>query len=122
MRAEVKRPIEQKEYWFKEGCYILENGNDNGDEYLSIARARVKPKTATSFHMLKGVTERYIILSGSGRVEIGDSLKEDVEPGDIVRIPDNTRQRIINTGEKDLIFYAVCAPPFTKECYISLKE
>lgn len=120
MEAGVRRQSDKEEYWFEEGCFILETANDPDDEYLSVARARVKPKTATKPHLLDGVTERYIILSGTGRVEVGDDLLTDVVPGDVVRIPANTRQRIVNTGTEDLIFYVVCAPPFTRECYISL--
>ena len=122
MRPEVKRAVEENEYWFEEGCHILEVANDEGDDHLSIARARVEVGMATEMHMLRGITERYIILSGYGRVEVAERLCCDVAPGDIVRIPSGASQRITNTGETDLVFYAVCSPPFRRECYISLKK
>lgn len=120
MKAEVVKPNEKDEYWFEEGCFILESANDPGDEFVSIARARVLPGTATRLHKLNGVAERYIIISGRGTVEIGGTLRSDVKPGDVVRIPSNTSQRICNTGDKDLLFYVVCSPRFTGECYVSL--
>lgn len=120
MKREVKKLKEQQEYWIEEGCHIIEIANDGGDEDLSVARARLEPGTATHWHVLDGVRERYIIVSGEGRVEIGEDLCREVEPGDVVRIPENTRQRITNIGHGDLIFFVVCTPPFTKECYISL--
>jgi mannose-6-phosphate isomerase-like protein (cupin superfamily) len=122
MNAELKKWKKQEEYWFKEGCFIAEIANDGGDSTLSIARARVKPASTTAWHMLDGVKERYIIVAGQGRVEVGEELREDVEAGDVVRIPENTRQRIGNTGDEDLIFYAICSPPFSSECYISMEE
>ncbi len=122
MKYEIKKGDDAQEYWFEEGCFITEVANDKGDEYLSIAMARVKPHTSTKYHMLEGVSERYVILSGSGIAEIGDEIHDEVRQGDIVRIPSNTPQRIINTGDTDLVFYVICAPPFTKSCYVSLEE
>lgn len=119
MKAEVRKREEHQEYWFEEGCWITEVANDDGDDRLSVAIARVEPGSSTKWHMLQGVAERYIIASGTGRVEIGE-MKQQVESGDVVRIPANTRQRITNTGEADLLFYVVCTPPFTRACYISL--
>ncbi len=122
MKAEVKRKIEQEEYWFREGCFITEIANDEGDSVVSIARARVTPGSTTAWHMLDGVKERYIIVKGSGRVEVGEGAPELVEAGDVVRIPENTRQRITNSGDDNLIFYAVCSPPFSGDCYVALEE
>ena len=87
MKAEVKKQSTTREYWFKEGCYISEVANDARDEYLSIARARVEPETTTAWYKLTGVTERYVIISGRGRVEIGEDKCVDVQTGDVVRIP-----------------------------------
>ncbi len=121
MKAEIRRLDAGKEYWFQEGCHIIEIAADRGDSEVSIARARVEPGQTTLWHSLRNVAERYIIVEGHGRMELGDSLSEDVEAGDVVRIPANTRQRIINTSEHDLIFYVVCTPPFTEDCYIPLE-
>jgi mannose-6-phosphate isomerase-like protein (cupin superfamily) len=121
MRAEVKKHSKATEFPTKERCHIIEIANDSGDEYVSIARAKVEPGITTAWHKLKGVTERYIIISGHGRVEINDSDPIDVCEGDVVRIPAGTAQRISNTGRTDLIFYAVCSPPFRNECYVSLE-
>ncbi len=121
MKAEIKKYKGSQEYWFKEGCFISEVACDHGDPELSIARARVKPNSATAWHCLRDVAERYIIVAGKGRVELGESLSEDVGPGDIVRIPANTKQRIINSKDEDLLFYVICTPPFTQECYIHLE-
>ena len=121
MRAEVRRADDADEYLSAERCHILEVANDDGDEQVSIARARVGPGVTTAWHRLDGVGERYLIVSGRGRVEIGDLEALEVGPGDVVRIPANCRQRITNPGRDDLVFYAICAPRYRAEAYTSLE-
>ena len=105
------------EYFFAEGCFIIEWWNAPADADLSVARARVEPGVTTRWHRLRGVTERYLILEGQGRVEVGEQPAEDVGPGAVVLIPPGTRQRITNTGDADLILLAVCTPRFTLAGY-----
>lgn len=111
----------KQEYLFTaEGCYITELSNTPSDPNVSIARARVEPNITTTWHRLKGVTERYCILEGTGVVEIGDAPPQNVVTGDVIIIPPLVRQRISNTGETDLIFLAICNPRFTPACYESV--
>ncbi len=113
--------INPEEYLFEqEGCYITELSNNQSDPDSSIAKARVPVGMTTAWHSLINVTERYCILSGQGRVEIGDELPREVGPDDVVIIPPMVRQRISNIGKADLIFLAICTPRFTPECYQSL--
>lgn len=111
---------EGTEYFFREGCHITEWWNVADDDALSVARARVAPGVTTRWHRLAGVTERYVILEGLGRVELGEpgtAQVEPVGPGGVVFIPPGTPQRIANTGETDLVFLALCTPRFTPQCY-----
>jgi mannose-6-phosphate isomerase-like protein (cupin superfamily) len=71
----------------------------------------------TRLHRLEGVTERYVILEGTGRVEVHGLAPERVEPGDVVVIPPRIAQRLCNTGASDLIFLAICTPRFTPDAY-----
>ena len=105
------------ESFFAEGCFITEWWNATADAAVSVARARVEPGVTTRWHRLRGVTERYLILEGQGRVEVGDLPPEDVGPGAVALIPPGVRQRITNTGGADLIFLAVCTPRFTPADY-----
>jgi mannose-6-phosphate isomerase-like protein (cupin superfamily) len=111
-----------KESYTAEGCYITELSNTSGDPEASIARARVLPGVTTRWHRLIGTTERYVILEGSGRVEVGDEPARDVGPGEVVVIAPLVRQRITNVGTADLIFLAVCTPRFTRECYEDVEK
>ena len=122
MQAEIKKCLLATEFETEERCHIIEVANDPDDESVSIARARVEPGVTTAWHKLNGIAERYLIISGQGRVEVGDLEPENVACGDVVRIPADTRQRITNTGTEDLIFFAVCSPRFVQSCYVSLEE
>jgi len=117
MPAKIVYSQSTQEHWFKEGCYIQEIGNDADDPDVSVARARVRPGEQTSWHRLEGVVERYLIVAGSGTVEIGDLAPAGVGSGDLVLIPAGVRQRIRNDGSDDLVFYAICSPRFSAGCY-----
>ena len=112
---------ERDEYWFREGCYITEWSNSVADEDLSVARARVEPGRTTRWHRLAGTTERYVILEGSGRAEVGDETLE-AGVGDVVVIPPGQPQRITNVGAGDLVFLAVCTPRFRPDNYTETPE
>lgn len=110
-----------QEFFTPEQCYIIELSNSDDDPAVSIARARVAPGVITRCHRLRGATERYVILEGQGRVEVGNLLPQDVGPGDVVLIPPFCRQRIANTGQGDLIFLVICSPRFTNAAYEDLE-
>jgi len=120
MKPSIKKCDPAAEYYFAEGCYITEVSNSTDDLQLSIARARVEPGKTTRWHYLRGVTERYVILEGSGMVEIGDLEPQLVTAGDIVIIPPGERQRITNSDEDDLVFLAICSPRFEESLYVSM--
>ena len=119
MKPAVVRPDPGKEFYTPERCYILEMSNTADDEALSIARARIEPGVTTAFHHVRSTAERYVILSGTGRVEIGELDPQDVAVGDVVLIPPDVTQRITNTGDEDLVFLALCTPRFRQENYIA---
>lgn len=116
----IHRAREEEEYDFAEGCRILETWNQTRDPDLSIARARVAPGVTTRLHRLEETTERYLILRGTGRVEVGNLPPKVVVPGDLVYIPPGCPQRITNTGEDDLLFLAICSPRFVPEVYLDI--
>jgi mannose-6-phosphate isomerase-like protein (cupin superfamily) len=124
-----KFPVKEKviqyaaahEYLSEEGCFINELSNDHADAAVSIAQARVSPGEATVWHLLRGVVERYVVLSGTGVVEVGESPPTAVAVGDVVIVPAGCRQRISNTGHDDLIFLCICTPRFEWQFYERLK-
>ena len=111
-----------KEAYTREKCYITESSNSPEDPDLSIARARVKPGVTTRWHRLADTAERYYILRGKGRVEVGELAPQNLGAGDIVLIPPMCRQRITNTGSEDLVFLAICTPRFSNDAYEDLEN
>ena len=119
MKEYIRKLRQSDEYYFKEGCFIIEVSNSDHDDAVSIARARVSSGGQTTWHWLSGTFERYAIMRGEGLVEIGDSKATRVTAGDVVLIPPGTRQRITNIGEMDLEFLAICTPRFSASQYYS---
>lgn len=117
MHEEVRHLAPRTEFYTDEGCFIVELSNSETDPDASIARARVPLGVTTRWHRLSGITERYVLLSGAGRVEVGDRPAQNVYPGDVVLIPPDCRQRITCLGSEDLIFLAICTPRFRPEAY-----
>lgn len=122
MDAKIKPLRPDTEFYIAEGCHIVELLQAEDDPQLSIARARVEPGTTTRWHRLAATAERYVILAGHGRVEVGSLPPREVFPGDVVLIPPSCRQRIANTGAEDLLFLAICTPPFRPENYQDIED
>lgn len=110
------------EYFFAEGCFITELCNTPEDGQVSIAQARLEPGKTTRWHFLRGTAERYVIVAGSGSVEVGELAPQTVGPGDVVLIPPQVRQRIANTHSEDLVFLAICSPRFSPEVYVDCDD
>jgi mannose-6-phosphate isomerase-like protein (cupin superfamily) len=120
MKPKVVKAQIPHEYLTPERCYIAENHSDSA---VSIARATVKPGVTTKAHHLTGnVQEIYIITSGKGKVHIGNLEPAEVTVGDVVVIPPLTSQKVTNIGEEDLVFYCVCTPRFTEDCYVNEEQ
>ncbi len=121
MKSQVIVSNTSNEFFTPERCWILEVVNVPDDKAASIARARVEPGVTTQLHRLNGIDERYVVIAGKGIVQVGDSIKQVVEPGDAVVIPSGTPQQIANTGNSNLLFYCICSPRFTPDCYEALE-
>lgn len=122
MNPLIIRGSRAAEYYFEERCFITERSNGAEDEAVSIAQARVAPGVRTQRHCLQGITERYLILAGTGRVELGDMPPENVLPGDVVLIPPGMAQRIQADGDGELLFLAICTPRFVPIAYQPLDD
>jgi mannose-6-phosphate isomerase-like protein (cupin superfamily) len=109
------------EFLTPEGCYIAETSNSSKDESVSIARARVEPGITTRLHSVDGTEERYLIVEGRGRVQVGNCQPTEVGPGDVVLVPAGVGQRIANVGDVDLVFYCICTPRFRQSNYRPLE-
>jgi len=122
MKPRVIRHSEIQEYFTKERCFVRELAGEGLDPGLSFALARVEAGVTTAWHSLKGTSERYLVISGRGTVEVGDLPSTEVLSGDLVLIPPDTPQRITCDGPEDLVFCCVCRPPFEPQAYVDLEK
>ncbi len=122
MKETIKHQNLSNEFYTPEKCYIIELSNTPDDPDASIARARLEPGVTTRWHRLAGTVERYYIVNGRGRVEVGNLPPQEVSAGDIALIPPMCRQRITNIGSEDLVFLAICTPRFSNDVYEDLED
>lgn len=122
MATQFKPFSTKDEYYFHEGCFIIECSNSADDPAVSIARARVEAGQTTRWHRLLNTTERYLVLSGEGIAETEDMPATTVTQGDVLIIPAGHAQRIHNPGTSDLIFLAICSPRFESQNYQDAEE
>ena len=92
-------------------CELLHPDKVAGAEALgcSIAHAIVPYGESTLPHRLHRSTELYYILEGTGEMHI-DGEVSVVEPGQIIFIPPQTVQHIVNMGTGDLVFLCIVSP------------
>lgn len=117
MQPMILEPDPAAWYHTDERCDINELANHAADPAVSIAEARVAPGVTTRWHRLRDITERYVILAGTGKVEVGELPAQIVTAATVVVIPPGCRQRITNVGPDQLIFLAICSPRFVQSAY-----
>lgn len=92
----------------------LINRTTAGATKVSLAKLMIDPRGKSRRHYHKKMEEIYYILSGSGRITIGDE-SFDIEPGCAIFLPTGMIHEILNTGEQELIFVCADAPVFDEE-------
>ena len=120
MSDHVKKAGNPDEFWIRERCFIREIANTPDINDFSLAETRVEAGITTELHSLT-VREWYVLTQGTGNVEVDGNDPVAVGPGDVVEIPAGAAQRITNIGDNDLVFYCICLPRFTPDCYVSLE-
>jgi mannose-6-phosphate isomerase-like protein (cupin superfamily) len=70
---------------------------------ITISRYRVAPGDQVSLHVHTGKAEYWVIVAGSGTVEVGDRTFA-VSEGDVVWTPPRIPHALINTGGSPLEF------------------
>jgi mannose-6-phosphate isomerase-like protein (cupin superfamily) len=121
MKVAISYESKHHEFRTQERCSMLEIWNSPDDSAVSIARATVDPGVTTQRHILDGVDERLLIVSGSGIFDVGELRARRVAVGDVVAVPAHTPQRVHNDTEEPLVFYCICTPRFMPACYRSVE-
>jgi mannose-6-phosphate isomerase-like protein (cupin superfamily) len=87
---------------------------ESGTRNQSLAEAWLEPGQATQRHYHAVSEELYVLLEGSGEMEV-DGAWALVEPGDAVLIPPGAWHQITAGAEAPLRFLCCCAPPYSHE-------
>ena len=77
----------------------------------SLAEARLQPGGRTTPHYHPLTEEIYYVLEGTGRMRIGQEMR-NVGSGDAIAIPPGAVHTIENTGAVTLKFLCCCAPGY----------
>ena len=92
----------------------LINNTTTGSTKVSLAKLIVGPGQKSQRHYHKETEEIYYILSGGGRVAIGDE-SFGIGPGSAIFLPTGMAHEIHNTGEEELVFVCADAPVFDEQ-------
>ena len=93
---------------------VLLDARHGGAVKQSLAEATLAPGRATRRHY-HGITEEiYVVLEGSGEMEV-DGERSPVGPRDAILIPARARHQIRAAEGSELRFLCCCAPAYRDE-------
>lgn len=103
-------------YVTKDGSSIRELMHPavHGNARQSLAEASVPPGGATLPHRHHASEELYFILSGHGRMRLGEE-EFAIGPGDTILIPPGTPHCLRNSGDESLRLLCACSPAYRHE-------
>ena len=103
-------------YVTRDGSSIRElmHPDTQGNAKQSLAEASLPPGGSTLLHRHQESEELYHIVSGSGRMTLGDT-DFAIAPGDTILIPPGTAHCLHNTNNQPLRLLCCCAPAYRHE-------
>jgi mannose-6-phosphate isomerase-like protein (cupin superfamily) len=93
---------------------VLLDAASGGALGQSLAEALLEPRQATRRHYHAVTEELYVLLDGTGEMEV-DGDRANVGPGAAVLIPPGARHQIRASEEGALRFLCCCAPPYSHD-------
>ena len=80
----------------------------------SLAEATLEPDQATERHYHRASEEIYVVVKGSGMLEV-DGERRTIRPGDAILIPPGAWHTLENNGTSELRILCCCAPPYSHD-------
>ncbi len=77
----------------------------------SLAEARLAPGGSTTLHHHPRTEEIYFILTGAGRMRVGDDIS-DIAAGDAIAIPSGAPHQLTNTSDVSMRLLCCCSPAY----------
>jgi mannose-6-phosphate isomerase-like protein (cupin superfamily) len=113
---EVRNRVHAEAFTTLDGSTIrvLLDGQLGGAFEQSLAEATLAAGARTRRHYHSRTEEIYVVLEGSGRMEV-DGDEQHVGPGDAILIPPRAWHEIQASKDDELRFLCCCAPPYSDE-------
>ena len=83
-------------------------------EAQSLAEATLQPGQSTQRHYHARSEEIYLVVEGTGRMEL-EGEERDVNAGDAILIPPGAWHEITATGDAPLRILCCCSPPYSHD-------
>ena len=111
---EVRSREHAEPFTTKDGSTIrvLLDAQFGGTANQSLAEAWLEPGQATERHYHARSEELYVVLDGTGEMEV-DGERARVGPEDAILIPPGARHQIRADAAAPLRFLCCCAPPYS---------
>lgn len=93
---------------------VLLDARQGGATNQSLAEATLAAGQATARHRHARTEEIYVVLAGSGEMEV-EGERGRVGPGDAILIPPGVRHQIRAGPDAELRFLCCCAPPYADD-------
>jgi mannose-6-phosphate isomerase-like protein (cupin superfamily) len=93
---------------------VLLDARLGGAREQSLAEATLAPGQSTRRHYHARTEEIYVVLAGTGEMEV-DGDRRSVGPDDAILIPPRAWHEIRATGVAELRFLCCCAPAYSDE-------
>jgi putative monooxygenase len=85
-----------------------------GTRNIWMGVSKVDPGSSSSLHSHDDVEEIFFVISGHGKIRVGNE-EEEIEPGSCIYIPTGSPHQLINPGDETLKIVASASPAFQLE-------
>ena len=85
---------------------------------LLVSWTTIAPGSGQRGHAHSGTEQAYIIIAGTGRMQVRDE-HQLVGPGTLVFVPPGAPHSIYNPGDEDLVYVTAASPPFPVERFFA---
>jgi mannose-6-phosphate isomerase-like protein (cupin superfamily) len=86
------------------------DAGDLGSRNLTVTWVEVPPGAEQRPHTHPDAEQVYVIVQGSGRVQVAGDV-ERVSEGDLVFVPPSAEHGIANDGSEPLVYISAASPP-----------
>jgi len=92
-----------------------------GTHNIWVGVSKVDVGNTSNLHTHDDVEEIFYVISGHGRIRVGDE-EEAIEPGSCIYIPVGLPHQLINTCDETLKIVSAASPPFKLDEFNSMHK